>query len=75
MKSLAGSDPKPIRPSRVVINSGTARQELTVKEYLHIPLIQRVELGLRNAVVFLSDEGTQLRTLDALKFLRQEHAT
>lgn len=60
-------------PDRVLLGKGAAQREVSVAEFLTIPLDQQVELLFRGEASFFAGT-TPVRALDALKVLRQRRA-
>ena len=63
----------PPRPDRVVLRGPEGARELGITEFLKLPIEKQVELLFQGNVSFFAG-GTALRTLDALKVLREERA-
>lgn len=61
------------RPDRVVLRSPEGPRELGITEFLKLPIEKQVELLFQGNVSFFAG-ATPLRTLDALKVLREERA-
>jgi hypothetical protein len=57
-------------PDRVLLGKGAAQKQLSISEFLLIPLDQQVEILFRGEAQFFSGT-TPVRALDALKVLRQ----
>ncbi|MBL8956577.1 MAG: hypothetical protein JNK82_37730 [Myxococcaceae bacterium] len=60
-------------PDRVLVTEGSRVREMTVAEYLRLPLDRQLELLMLGHVKFFRG-GTALRTIDALKVLRERKA-
>lgn len=60
-------------PDRVLLGKGAAQRELSVSEFLLIPLDQQIEILFRGEAAFFAGT-TPVRALDALKVLRQQRS-
>jgi len=60
-------------PDRVVMTNGPRPREAKVEEYLGYPLDTQLEMLMRGQVKFFRGQR-QLRTIDALKVLRERKA-
>jgi hypothetical protein len=61
------------RPDRALLKSGGNTRDIAIAEFMNMPIDKQMELLLQGQITFFAGK-TQLRTLDALRVLREERA-
>ena len=56
--------------SRVIVEDGNGRADMSVRDFLAMPLDRRVRLVLEQSLQFYDEAGRRLPTAEGLKLLR-----